>query len=127
MFDAQPKRRKLSPPFRINRKNDFLNIFRTGKCVKGERLNIWINKKKGSPGRSCKLSIITTRKVSLSAVKRNLWKRRIREIFRKEQKQIDSGFAIIIKVKPGQSRVASSSDLKEEILLLLRQAQVVDI
>ena len=64
------------------------------------------------------LGVIVSRKVSLRAVRRNLWKRRIREAFRRRQAEIKKGFAILIQAKK-QNGIPSYQVLEAEMIELL--------
>lgn len=122
MMNLPQKRRKLKPLSRFRRKADFTQTF-CQKSYKGSRIELWIFHQ--ARLKQSKLSIIVNRRVSTSAVQRNLWKRRIREILRKQQGQLISGLSIIVKVRAGQKGVARSEDLHQEILQLLEQAQAL--
>lgn len=122
MMNLPQKRKKLKPLSRFRRKADFAQTFGQ-KSIKGSRVEVWIYPH--SRPQKTKLSIIVSRRVSTSAVKRNLWKRRIREIMRKEQGILTVGFSIIIKVRAGQKGVALSAELQEEIMRLLEAARVL--
>lgn len=70
-----------------------------------------------------KLGIRITRKAEPLATKRNLWKRRIREIFRKNQAQMKPGFQVLVQARK-QASVPSYEVLENELMRLLNKADV---
>ena len=69
-----------------------------------------------------KLGIIVSRKVDARAVKRNLWKRRIRENFRLMQSQIPAGRILLIQaLRPG--KVPALPEIRTEIEKLLSRLE----
>ncbi len=79
---------------RITHRQDFLRVQEVGKKLRSAhfllsffpRREEEVRKKVGceGPGRSCRLGITVTTKVDKRAVRRNLLKRRLREMFRKQ-------------------------------------------
>ena len=112
---------------RLHKAWEFTFVFEKGKFVKGTRLNLWIyldrEKKLGAGGP--KIGVVVSRKAQSKATKRNLWKRRIREVFRQQQQNIDADAAVIVQAK-NQKNVTSVPDyqeIAEEMIHLIKRAQ----
>lgn len=71
------------------------------------------------------VGIMVSRKVHLRAVKRNLWKRRIREAFRRRQKDLQPEWALVIQARK-QTGVPAYREIEEELLTLCRKAKVLN-
>ena len=61
------------------------------------------------------LAVMVSRKVDLRAVRRNLWKRRIREIFRKHQSSLKPGAMILFRAG-GKGKAPGYAEMEKEIL-----------
>lgn len=122
MLKFPQKKRKLKPPVSLKRKADFAKLFKRG-VIQSKRFQAWVYKSDKSA--DVRLSVIVSRKVSNRAVDRNKWKRRIREILRKEQPVFKCGVHLVVKVRAGQARPASTKELKQEIFKLLRSSEVI--
>ena len=61
--------------------------------------------------------------VDKRAVRRNLWKRRIREIFRKRQREWAAGTLIVVQAR-ALPQVPESSALEEDFIKLCTQAGI---
>ena len=70
-----------------------------------------------------KLGVIVSKKTDTRATKRNLWKRRIKEAFRRLQSTVKPGAAVLIQTK-SRDGVASYEEIKTEIEKLLFKAKV---
>ncbi len=100
----------------------FRIVFEKGKRSKGRVINLWVcetaqlgeTQKSEKP----KLGVIVSRKTDLRATRRNLWKRRIREVFRKEQHQMREGITVLVQSKK-QNAVPSYEDISKEMKHLL--------
>ena len=113
---------RLLPRQRIRSRRIFQIIFKRGTLAKGELLNLWScddcavsDKKSQEP----KFAVMVSRKVSRRAVERNLWKRRIREVFRHRQSEIKKGIAILIQAKKQKDSVPSYQIIETEMSRLL--------
>ena len=120
---------------RIKKQRSFAAAIRLGRFYRGTLLNLWALRRqdaclaadaKRPPDESAPpcIGIIVSRKVDLSAVKRNLWKRRIREAFRKNQEKTAPGWALVIQAKK-QARLPGYSEIEKEFLKLCQIARVM--
>lgn len=117
----------LSRNQRVRTSREFQELFRLGKRVRGPWLTLWVHpfSSQGTQSSLTKLGIVVSQKVSKNATERNLWKRRIREAFRKNQKSISQGFKIV--VRPSQSGAAPAYEvLEKELLNLIKKSGVLD-
>lgn len=73
-------------------------------------------------GSGPKLGVVVSRKTSLRANVRNLWKRRIREAFRLMQHEIEPKFAVMIQSKKHE-QVPEFALLQAEMRKLLSKAK----
>ncbi len=112
---------RLLPSQRIRRKLVFDAIFKQGRRVSGTLLNLWVYAGPEIEASLPQVGIMVSRKVSLRANKRNLWKRRIREAFRKHQKDWKEGMAFLIQAKPHKS-IPSYQEITEELYRLTTKA-----
>ena len=118
----------LRPEQRIRRRHSFQTIFDKGRFFRGVLLNLWVyegleNEEKRTGGKP-KLGIIVSRKTDLKAVRRNLWKRRIREVFRRQQKDFKLPVAILIQSKK-QPKMPSYQAIEQEMKKLFEKAQIL--
>ncbi len=100
----------------------FRIMFEKGKGRKGCLINLWVCEtsqfEEMEKSEKPKLGVIVSRKTDLRATRRNLWKRRIREAFRRQQHQMRQGIAILVQSKK-QSAVPSYEDISKEMKHLL--------
>ncbi len=93
----------LRPNQRLREKSFFQIIFKKGKFLKGHLLNLWVCEAsefaQGLESDPPRLGLIVSRKTDLKATRRNLWKRRIREAFRRQQNQMRRGIVILVQSK----------------------------
>ncbi len=110
---------------KIRKRSEFLAIFNQGRFSRGKLINLWIYERPGQDGLGAKpkIGIIVSRKAHSGAVKRNLWKRRMREVFRHKQHLIRNGIELLIQAKP-QPKVPAYEALKGELERLLMKAGV---
>ncbi len=114
---------RLLPEQRIRKKLVFDAIFKQGRRVTGTYLNLWtydgpeIKKSSHRP----QIAIMVSRKVSLRANQRNLWKRRIREAFRRQQGEWKQGAAFLFQARP-LKKVPLYSEIKEEVFKLIKKS-----
>lgn len=109
---------------RIRKRSSFQTLVRSGVFAKGKYLSLWILeaaqlKETGGTGRP-RLGIIITKKVDPRAAKRNLWKRRIREIFRHHQNRLAAGLAVAVQARKTQT-VPSYDSLEQDFLSLIEK------
>ncbi len=121
---------------RVKKNRSFTAAIRRGFFYRGASLNLWTLRqreaqlKEGVSHASLEaaapcLGIIVSRKAALLAVKRNLWKRRIREAFRKNQNKISAGWALIIQAKK-RPVIPTYQEIEEEFLQLCTTAKVIN-
>ncbi len=116
---------KLSRAQRIRHANAFRAVFKNGRLLKGRRINLWVYRdtQNGERKELPRLGVIVSRKAARTAVKRNLWKRRIREVFRKNQQQLSLNLLLLIQVKAGAS--LRSEEIREELTTLWEKAKII--
>ena len=108
------------PNQRIRSRRVFQIIFKRGKWAKGFLLNLWsyggpeVFEEDGPP----QLAVMVSRKVNARATQRNLWKRRIREVFRRHQAEIKNGTAVLIQARK-QNKTPSYAMIESEVMTLL--------
>ena len=93
--------------------------------MRGEFLRVWVYEDpegKGNPDAKPQMGVIVSRKTDPRAVKRNLWKRRIRESFRKNQAKIKSNTAVLIQTAKNPAKIPSSQVIQMELFELLAKA-----
>jgi len=67
------------------------------------------------------IGIVVSRKTDPTAVGRNLWKRRVREIFREKQAQLHPKAVCLVKVRHTQKK-PSFSAAEEDLVKLFKKA-----
>jgi ribonuclease P protein component len=115
----------LSRDQRIRKRRVFDTLFKKGRFFRGKFLRAWILKNpEGAKQREIKpqMGVIVSRKTDLRATKRNLWKRRIREAFRKNQAKIKNNMAILIQATRNPLAIPSIEMIQTELLELLEKA-----
>jgi len=95
-------RESLRSGQRLRTMKNFKIISRQGRFFKGKLLNLWFlgieNFENLAGETGPMLGIVVNRKVEARATRRNLWKRRIREIFRRYQGKISPEIVMLIQV-----------------------------
>ncbi len=122
--DTNPKKissERLHPSQRIRERRVFKFIFENAIFVRGTVLKVWayrdVSSQFGTGGP--KLAIIVSRKTHANATVRNLWKRRIREGFRRFQNKLDPQSLILVASQPGQKKVPDYDSMVAELKKLL--------
>ncbi|MFH0985675.1 MAG: ribonuclease P protein component [Candidatus Omnitrophota bacterium] len=122
----EPKKR-LGPGQRIRRQATFKRLVEQGQFVRGELCYLWVEKKecreKPDPREKPMVGIVVSRKTDPTAVGRNRWKRRVREIFREHQSQLHPWAKCLVKVRHTQKK-PSFLDVEEELVKLFKKAGV---
>lgn len=114
-------KQRLGPDQRIKKKAEFDFLFKSGKPVKGSFFILFAaDKNLPKPFRLPKIAVSVSRQVDSRAVVRNLWKRRVREAFRRNQEKISPGTAVLVKVR--QKETPPYQEIEKELLLLLGKA-----
>ena len=109
---------------RIRKRKAFQTLFKKGRFAKGEFLRIWVcedPEELKNPAAKPQMGVIVSRKTDLLAVKRNLWKRRIREAFRRNQAKIKTNTAVLIQASKSPARMPTYLMIQTELLDLLEK------
>jgi ribonuclease P protein component len=116
------ERLSLKREQRIRSASEFQAIHRHGKFARGRFINLWSYR--GRRGKALEsesalpvFGVIVSRKVNRRASSRNLWKRRLREIFRKHQHRLRRGTAFLVQAK-ACDKIPAFSELETELLSL---------
>ena len=110
---------------RVRSRRVFQILFKKGRFFKGNLLRLWVcedPEDKKNPKAKPQAGIIVSRKTDLRAVKRNLWKRRIREAFRRNQARIKNNTAILVQAAKAPAGMPSYQDIQTELFELLSKA-----
>ena len=101
----------LTKGLRLNKNKEFDQVFKAGHSFFGVFLGIKIikNEKKAN-----NFGVLVGLKVSKLAIKRNLIKRRIKNVLRDENKNLKQGYDIVVITRP-EIIDQSYQDIKEEI------------
>lgn len=120
----EPKKR-LGSGQRIRRQTTFKNLVERGQFARGEFFYLWVgkkdNKKSAAPRDKPMIGIVVNRKTDPTAVGRNLWKRRVREIFREQQARLRPEAVCLVKVRHTQKK-PSFSAAEKDLLTLFKKA-----
>lgn len=110
---------------RIRAAGAFKFIFENAVFVRGIFLKVWIYRDTTQrfPGAGPKIGIIVSRKTHARAVVRNLWKRRIRESFRKMQRQINPECLILVGSRQAQKKMPALAEIEAELHKLLSKTE----
>ena len=106
---------KLRKDEKLLAKPQFDAVFDGGQSAGNKRLVIhWLANELGHP----RLGLVVSTRFG-GAVKRNQFKRRVREIFRKHKAQIGSRDIVVLPSKKPESQAADYDELLEAFLALL--------
>lgn len=83
---------------RLRRREDFLRAQRSGFKRVGRHLVAWGYPRNESPWRAVRLGVLVRRKDG-RAVQRNLFKRRMRDIYRLNKAAVERGWDIVVAMK----------------------------
>jgi len=113
----------LRPEQRIRKKEIFKVLFDQGCFASSKLLNLWVYQgPEVSAGVGPKLGIIVSKKTSLRANIRNLWKRRIREAFRRMQQEIAPEYAVMIQSRR-REKVPEFKAIQDDLRKLLSKTK----
>lgn len=107
---------------RLKRKRDFSFVQNKGRRLNSRHLVVLVVRNRSNTGP--RLGITISNKVEKIAPRRNTFKRRIREIFRKHLKIIRDPWDILVIARKNALE-ASHSELKEELLGLLERERII--
>ena len=106
---------------RLTNPAEFALIRKTGRVQRGSLLTIAVVCRVGTPG--FRAGFVTSKRIG-SAVTRNRVRRRLREIVRRRQNQLQSG-AWIVTIARAAATHASYHALEDEWLRLARRASIL--
>lgn len=107
----------LNKKYRINKKKDYNNIYRTGKKLPGKYMVMLLaSSEKGSN----RYGIIASKKVG-NAVKRNRAKRRIRSIINEHRNELKNNYDVVIIARPLINN-ASYKVIDHEFMRMMKKA-----
>ena len=110
---------------RLRKRRVLQVLFKKGRFFKGKFLRIWVcedPEDKKNPEAAPQVGVIVSRKTDLRAAKRNLWKRRIREAFRRNQARIKKNTAVLVQAAKAPAEIPSYQTLQAELFELLAEA-----
>ena len=120
----EPKK-TLGSRQRIRRQAAFKSLVERGIFARGEFFYLWVGRQDGKKQREAKklpmLGIVVSRQTDPTAVGRNVWKRRVREIFREHQAQLCPEAVCLVKVRRKQKK-PSFLAAKEDLVRLFKKA-----
>ena len=106
---------------RLRKKKDFEELFKKGKSFKNNFLTLKIAQNNLKESR---FGFIVSQKVSKKAVLRNKIKRRLRDIIKRNIKDIKNGMDVVIIVLTGLEK-KSFLEIKEILNILLKKAGLI--
>lgn len=111
---------------RISGDSAFRKLFRTGRKANGKLFTVWFTEMPLYKSRSVRnnepaLAVSIKKNYCASAVKRNLWKRRIKEAMRKLPMERFGGWSFLINVRA--RAVADFDEIKQDLENLFRSIQ----
>lgn len=107
----QKASRTFSKNQRVRKRLDFQRIFESGKLTRGNWFSV--RSLQEEPAGPPRLGLVISGKTESTAVKRNLWKRRVREVFRQEAARIRKGFLILVQARKNP-RVPTKQEIEKE-------------
>lgn len=103
---------------RIKQRSDFKQVSRRGRRRTGPHLIVYAQKNALDCSR---LGLTVSRKVG-KAAQRNRWKRRLREVFRRNKKVVPIGWDFVVIVKKSAPEHPEFEQLSKELLTLMTEA-----
>lgn len=107
---------------RVRQKKDFSKVQRYGRRFAADNLQLQCLENKRGP---TKIGIIVGTKFSKKAVERNALKRKLREIFRQELKNIKAGADIVVSVRGKAIGKETRETLQKTVGELLRESKLI--
>lgn len=108
---------------RIKTQGSFQRVFNRGVFVKGRLVNLWVLF--DTAILRPKIGIVVSKKTHKRAVVRNLWKRRIREAFRRNQSVIKEGAQALVQSKKRDCLAPAYREIETEMMELLLKTKAV--
>lgn len=105
---------------RIRKKREFQFLFDKGKSARGKFLTVWAVERVPAAPAAPQCGVMVSRKVDLRAIGRNLWKRRIREAFRRSQHLFQPRISVLVKAQSGM-KTPQYREIEQEMLALLKK------
>lgn len=106
------KRHRFGRDRRLRTSLEFAKVFRLRRCVADQVLLVYGHRNGQSV---CRLGLQVSRKMG-SAVRRNLWKRLIREAFRQSERHVQFGMDLVVIPRP--SAVPTWEGVRESLARL---------
>lgn len=114
----RPADERFRRGLRLRDRADFKRLERKGRRRIGQFLIVIAHSNALDDSR---IGLTVTRKVG-NAVQRNRWKRRLREIFRRNKEYVPTGYDFVVIVKRSAPADASFDELRSELLTLMNEA-----
>ena len=111
-YKDKPNQKKTNSP----KKNKFEHFFRDGLFLRSDFFDVWFLPATSSVEK--KIHVIVRKKVSKRATERNKWRRRIKEMIRKEK---HNDLLLLFSVKTGSEKATSSKNLLQSWLKVFDQ------
>ncbi len=108
---------------RLIKADDFRATMKTGRKAGSDHLVIYLKRDEAMP--QARFGFVVAKTVG-GAVKRNLVKRRMREIARELLKELGSGFTIVVRALPGAAEVdweQLRNELRSAVFTAVKKAQ----
>jgi ribonuclease P protein component len=116
---------RLGTDQRIKKKREFQQLFDEGKSLRGKFFILRILEGKPGTGKDLpRCAVTVSKKIDLRAAVRNLWKRRAKEAFRRNQHLFKPGLAILFQARSGvktQGKAPSYQEIEQELKMLLEK------
>ena len=106
---------------RMSRQGDFVLARREGRRRAGKHLMVWARSRGEVPPRAARLGLVVGRKHGIAA-RRNLFKRRLREVFRLNKERFTRGWDFVVSPRtPGKGKAfpPAYQELKVDFLRLV--------
>ncbi len=117
--------KRLGSDQRIRRQTTFKHLVERGQFARGEFFYLWVGRRDDKERVASKekpmIGIVVSRKTDPTAVGRNIWKRRVREIFREHQEQLRPEAVCLVKIRHTQKKPPFSV-AEEDLIKLFKKA-----
>lgn len=106
---------------RLKRKPDFDRARRAGRRKTGRCLVVWLYRRAETPAHAARLGLVVGRRHGIAA-RRNLFKRRVREVFR--QSGAPAGWDFIVMPKTGGAFPPAYASVQKDFLEIVARTSV---